>query len=461
MARCDHREISREVGVTAPRDVGTRSAGDPYLPNSGNGGYDVASYALDVRYRVATNRLDGIATIVAVSTQTLGRFTLDLSRLLATRVRVNGRKAAISHATGKLTVVPAVPIAPGAEFTVIVDYGGSPAPRRSQWGLVGWEELDDGIIVAAQPSGAPTWFPCNDHPADKASYSIRITTEQAYTVICNGMLAATSATSGRRTWVYEQTEPTATYLATVQIGRYATAPVNLGSTMGVLAYPKLIEDRVFTDFGALPAMMAYFEATFGPYPFGSYTAVVTPDELEIPLEAQGLAIFGANHADGLGGSERLVAHELAHQWFGNSVGLARWQHIWLNEGFACYAEWLWSEESGKASADSLARYFYDRLAALPVRLVVGDPGAADLFDDQIYKRGALTLHALRLTIGDEKFFELVRAWATTHRFGTVTTDNFRELAAGYHRKSLHSLFESWLFSSALPALPKAPRQRRR
>ena len=97
-------------------------------------------------------------------------------------------------------------------------------------------------------------------------------------------------------------------------------------------------------------MIALFEGLFGPYPFDAYTVVVTDDDLEIPLEAQGLSVFGANHMDGRRGSERLVAHELAHQWFGNSLTVGLWRDIWLHEGFACYAEWLWSEASGGRTA---------------------------------------------------------------------------------------------------------------
>ena len=103
------------------------------------------------------------------------------------------------------------------------------------------------------------------------------------------------------------------------------------------------------DLARQPAMMALFEEQFGPYPFAAgYTVVVTDDDLEIPLEAQGLSVFGANHMDGRRGSERLVAHELAHQWFGNSLTVGRWRDIWLHEGFACYAEWLWSERVRRA-----------------------------------------------------------------------------------------------------------------
>ena len=436
--------------MSTPKNIGARSAGDPYLPGSGNGGYSVESYAIDLRYKVATNRLDATATIVAVSTQPLARFTLDLSRLHASRVRVDGRKAGVSHAPGKIAVTPGAEITEGQRFTVVIDYAGSPAPRRSAWGLVGWEELDDGVIVAAQPSGAPTWFPCNDHPADKASFSIRVATEQAYTVVCNGVLASHTVSAGRGTWLFEQPEPTSTYLATVQIGRYATRDVDLGGVAGTFAFPRELEARVEHDFSLIPEMMRYFESVFGAYPFARYTAVVTPDELEIPLEAQGLAIFGANHVDGERGAERHIAHELAHQWFGNSVGLSAWQHIWLNEGFACYAEWLWSEHSGGPSADELARSARARLAGLAADILVGDPGPAAMFDDRVYKRGAVALHALRALLGDEAFFERIREWSATHRHGIAATSDFFELVGDAGTV----LLTDWLFALPVPELPR-------
>lgn len=436
------------------RSIGAATAGDSYLPGRGNGGYGVDRYDLDLSYRVATNRLAGVATIHATAVHELSRFSLDLSRLRVSKVRIEGQRGTkFVQTTGKLTITPGSSIPAGSAFTVVVDYAGAPAPRSSPWGPVGWEELSDGVLVAAQPSGAPTWYPCNDTVHDRAAYSIRISADQAYTVVCNGTLAEHRVAAGLGHWRYEQPEPTATYLATVQIGRYQRTELDWDGVPGVAVFPRAIESRVQADLGMVGRMMELFQRMFGPYPFASYTVVVADDELEIPLEAQALAIFGANHMDGAGGTERLVAHELAHQWFGNSVGLAAWKHIWLNEGFACYAEWLWSEERGGPSADTLARQFRRSVAARPQDIVVGDPGPALMFDDRIYKRGALTLHALRRTIGDGPFVDVLHAWAARPRDVTVTTDDFRSLAAAHTAIDLAPLFDAWLFSLPLPRLP--------
>ena len=426
-----------------------------YLPDSGNDGYRVSAYDLSLRYRVATNRLDGVAAITATATADLARFSLDLVGLRVTRVRVDGTKVAgYSQSAAKLTVVlgDGAEVEAGAAFTVSVEYNGTPAPRRSSWGTVGWEELVDGVIVASQPSGAPSWFPCNDDPADKATYRIRVETEQAYTVVCNGALTRRRTASGRTAWEYVQPEPTSTYLATVQIGRYEQVTVQLGAVPGVLTGPPALRSRIGHDFGEVGRMMQCFVASFGPYPFESYGVVVTADDLEIPLEAQGMAIFGANHADGRSGSDRLIAHELAHQWFGNSVGVASWSDIWLNEGFACYSEWIWSEYSGGSTAAALAAATHRRLSGLAQDIVVGDPGPALMFDDRVYKRGALTLHAVRVTVGDEVFFGLLQRWTATHRHAVVTTADFVALASEVAGRPLDELFAAWLERRVLPAL---------
>jgi aminopeptidase len=336
---------------------------------------------------------------------------------------------------------------------IAVRYGGQPGPVPSIWGDVGWEELSDGVIVAGQPGGAPSWFPCNDRPSSKATYRLSVTTESAYAVLANGVLVGRRRGASRTTWTYEQSQPMATYLATVQIGRYERRTLDGSPVPERLFAPPQLQDVALADFARQPAMLRVFADLFGPYPFDEYTVVVTSDDLEIPLEAQGLAVFGANHVDGMLGLERLVAHELAHQWFGNSLTLGRLSDIWLHEGFACYAEWLWSERSGGKSADVLARRHHRRLAGAGQDLMLADPGPAAIFDDRVYKRGALALHALRLALGDDAFFAMIRAWASEHRFGTVSTELFEEHAARYGRT--RGLLGRWLHGMPLPELPSA------
>jgi aminopeptidase N len=323
---------------------------------------------------------------------------------------------------------------------------------RSHWGGLGWEELTDGALVASQPTGAPSWFPCNDRPGDKATYRISVTAAAAYQVIANGHLVSKRRAASGTTWVYEQDEPMATYLASVQIGRYQRAELS-GPIPQHLAHPARLAAQVRHDFGRQAQMLAAFTGRFGPYPFGAYTVVVVDDELEIPIEAQGVSIFGANHVDGRRRYERLVAHELAHQWYGNSLTLADWRDIWLHEGFAAYAEWLWSEDSGGDHAHEHAQRWHRRLSTMPQDLVLADPGPERIFDDRVYKRGALTLHALRRTLGDAAFFPMLRDWTAAHRHGVVTTDEFASHVQRYATRPLDTFFWTWLYDSRLPFLP--------
>lgn len=436
---------------------------DDYLPQNGNRGYRVSRYELELTYKVASNRLTGRAAITAVTTAVQPRFALDLSQALTvTKVFVNGTKAAkYVHQRGKLTITPQQRIPAGGALSLVVQYGGTPRPVRGPWGEVGWEELTEGALVASQPNGAASWFPCDDHPSSKASYRISITTDTPYYALANGTLLRKQTKASQTTWVYEQVEPMSSYLATIQIGAYQKH--RIGAAQAAVPMQAVVPPRLRTnfehDFARQPQMMELFTERFGPYPFQGYTVVVTDDELEIPIEAQGISIFGANHCDGRRGAERLVAHELAHQWFGNSLTIRQWRDIWLHEGFACYAEWIWSEAAGGPTADQLARGVRHNLARQPQDIVVGDPGPQRMFDDRVYKRGALTLHALRLELGSTAFFDLLREWTIRYRHGSVTTEEFTDLAGHYSPVPLRPLWDSWLNAEPLPQLPPAQNTR--
>ncbi|MEV7043210.1 M1 family metallopeptidase [Amycolatopsis sp. NPDC051061] len=463
---------------------GADTSGDPYLPAHGNGGYRVRHYDLNLDYKVAPNRLSASAVITAEATQALSRVSLDFGEFRINRVLVDGKPAKYLKRGAKLHVRPAKSIVSGAAFTVEVHYVGNPRPVRSRWGDVGWDELTDGALVASQPVGAPSWFPCNDHPADKAAYRVTVTTASPYLVAVTGTLVERSTSASTTKWVFDRSEPTATYLMSVQIGRYDDVELSgrgwfphtgvgsrrlslgIGRASGQVesifetvpqraAVPSRLRRAFDRDFGRQGRMMEFLQRLFGPYPFAEYVIVVTDDDLDDPIEAQGMAIFGANHVDGRRTYERLVVHELAHQWFGNSLTVADWRHIWLNEGFATYAEWLWSEESGGQSAQALARGWHTRIKARPADVRIADPGVARMFDERVYKRGALTLHALRAEIGDPAFFALLKAWTGDHRHGLVTTEGFVAMAEACAARSLDAFFTRWLGTPALPPLPGA------
>ena len=426
---------------------------DPYLPGHGDLRYAVEHYDLALDYRLTTNRLDAVATLRVVAREATDTLRLDLSGLHVSRVRVGGAKPKkYTHKDRVLTLKLAHPLAAGEPTTVEVAYAGKPGPVPGAHGPAGWEELTDGVLVASQPYGAPSFYPCNDRADDKASYRIAVTTDPEYAVVATGRPTGTSTRAGRTTWVFEEAAPTASYLVSIVIGRLAAEPLPGSGGRVTLHRPRGRAVPPASPLLRLPAMLDALEGWFGPYPLPDFRAVVVDEPLEIPLEAQGMASFGTNHLVDDWDNERLVVHELAHQWFGNKVTSGLLRDIWLHEGFACYAEWLWSPVAGSESTDARARHNWSRLAALPQDLVLAAPGPKDMFDDRVYKRGALTLHALRGEVGDDTFFAILKGFAGRHQHGSVTTADFEALAARVTGRRLTDLFDAWLRSPALPQL---------
>ncbi|EWT00344.1 peptidase M1 [Intrasporangium oryzae NRRL B-24470] len=430
---------------------------DAYIPERGDGSYVVTHYDLDLDYKVSSNRLSGRATLAVTALRDIDSLTVDLVGLRVQKVSLDGRAARWAHRGSRVRVTLPSRLAAGAAARLAITYAGSPGPARSRWGEVGWEELSDGVLVASQPSGAATWFPCNDHPRHKATYRLTFECDSPYAVVATGALVSTRVRGSRTSRVFEQRHPTASYLVTVHVGQYTRFTLAESPVRQVVVLPAGLERPVRTDLSRQPRMLEVFEDLFGEYPHDDYTVVVTADDLEIPLEAQAMATFGPNWLLGRHREERLVAHELAHQWFGNSLTISSWSDIWLNEGFACYAEWLWSEAAGGPTADGNARTHWARLSRLPQDLVLADPGPDLMFDDRVYKRGALTLHALRIASGDDDFFAMLRTWVDQHRHGTVSTAAFVEHATGHlGADRVEGLLRAWLWSTPLPGLPGRP-----
>ncbi len=663
---------------------GAPGAGDPYYPLDGNGGYDVQHYDLDLRYDPQTDVLDGIATITARATQNLSRFDLDLVGLNVRSARVDGRKAAWARDGQELVITPRSGIERGKTFRVVIRYDGIPEPTLETGGQSGFVATDDGFIIAGEPHGAATWFPANDHPVDKASFTFDMTVPQGLEVVANGRLLNRRTRHGWTTWTWDAREPMATYLATVNVGQFdltsyrrdgiaftdaidpdlyapiaapstgsqfalsggpadfsykrlmrtitvpaggatvgftvtrdtetnwdfffveahtagsagdwTTLPdanghssndtgfscpfgnwqgihpflasyqtrdpgdpangidpsctpsgttgtwsaatgnsggpeswlVDLGAFAGkdvelsfsyasdetVQASGVFIDDVVVSTgegstsfeadadpldgwtvpgpppgspgndsdwfvgtaadappppgeiaagaFAREPEILRFLADDFGPYPFSAAGGIVDDVQgLGFALETQTRPIYARDFFGDPIGAAGVVVHENAHQWYGDSLAVERWQHIWLNEGFATYAEWLWSEHEGLGTAQENFDFFYgaipadDPFWALPI----GDPGPGSEFAFPVYARGAMTLQVLRTTIGDDTFFRLLKRWARTQAGGNVTTDEFIALAERMSGQDLGALFDTWLFATTKPVVTLAGVQR--
>ncbi|WP_030436787.1 M1 family metallopeptidase [Actinoplanes subtropicus] len=439
---------------------GAPGIGDPYYPLDGNGGYDVQHYDLGIRYAPATHALAGVVQIRAEATQRLSAFNLDLDGLTIRSITVDGRPAKWSRSGTEVTVTPGRTLGFGRLFATRIVYDGVPKVIRDpNLGDGGAFTTDDGVVILGEPWVARAWFPSNDHPSDKASYSIALTVPRGLQAISNGVPAGRSTARGWTTWRWEQREPMATYLAMAAIGKYdVTAYRKNGIQFLDAIDPAIPADtyaRIAKSFAREPEILRFLSGYFGPYPFRAAGGVVDADgEWGFALENQGRPIYTpqdfATQEDG----DSVVVHELAHQWYGDSLAQERWRGIWLNEGFASYAEWLWSEHEGLGTVQQK----FEELYATPAtdslwQSKVADPGAPNLFSRAVYSRGAMTLHALRLTVGDPAFFRILRSWAQLHRNGNVTTEEFVALAERISGRDLDGLFTAWLYTPSKPAHP--------
>ena len=445
-------------GFTPPLEVGI---GDPFYPGLGNPGYDVEHYALDLRFDPGDGFLDATATIRAVATADLASFNLDFDRLFVTGVTVDGAPANFTYGGEELTVRPAGPaILSGEQFLVEVTYEGTPGPEESDAvpAAIGWFTSDDGseTFVVAEPDLAHTWFPSNDHPLDKATFTFNLTVPDELVAAANGTLVDTGpAEDGFTRWTWEMDDPMATYLATVVIGEFdIVADEAASEAAGVPIRHVLPRGTTVESWPGLERqgeMLAFMEDLFGPYPFDNYGIAIV-DGFQNALENQTLSVFGRRFAESQI-FDIVLVHELAHQWFGNSVSPGQWQDIWLNEGFASYAEWLWLErERGRQFVEDRIELERSDIARLGLR-APGDPLADRLFDPSVYRIGAMTLHALRLTVGDDAFFGILRTYHDRFAGGTAITLDFVAVAEEISAMDLGGLFDAWLYDPEIPEFP--------
>jgi aminopeptidase N len=439
--------------------AGASGVRDPYFPKSGNGGYDVTHYGLTLDYDPEAHRLTGKAEIEATAEQDLSAFNLDLKGMKVTAVEVDGEAARFNRSGRELTVRPHEDLDKGAAFTTVVRYSGDPVTITDPDGSEeGWLRTADGALALGEPTGSMAWFPGNHHPSDKATYDITVTVPTGLKAVSNGELRREDTKEGRTAFAWHVGEPMASYVAAVAVGDYETRGSKTAD--GLPVYVAVDPSQAKASAGVLariPEIMEWAELNFGPYPFSSVGAIVDRvGDAGYALETQNRPVFPG--APGIG----LLVHELAHQWYGNSVTPRSWRDMWLNEGFATYAEWLWSEDHGGDTAQEIfdALYegdYYDVEAdneAVWGFPPAKPPSAARISDSPVYERGAMVLHKIREAVGDDMFYDIVQGWAATHRHGNADTADFTAYVEKQApEEDFSGIWKEWLYGEGRPDKP--------
>jgi aminopeptidase N len=435
----------------APKQ-GSAGIGDAYYPLDGNGGIDVLHYDVRDAYDFGSGVLSGRTALTVLATQRLSRFNLDFL-LPVDSVRVDGRRASFDRATRhELRISPGRPIAAGKTFRVEVEYRGRPG-RAKYRGRSNWLADAREVVTMNEPHMAPWWFPANDHPRDKASMDVRVTVPKQLKVISNGLPVSRRVRGDLATSHWRSTEPMAPYLAFFAAGPFVVRKGTSDGRPWIVAVSKQLPPRLRAPGLSLllnsGPITAWLEDQLGTYPFSSTGGVMTSLDPGFALENQSRPTYSVVGE----GATSLVVHELAHQWFGDSVAVDRWRDIWLNEGLATFMEVYWAETHGGQSGDEFLEAVYEAQRERPEfwNLRIGDPGPARLFDGAVYVRGAMAAQALRNRIGEEQFWNLLRTWLSSRAGGNGSVADLVALAESISGQDLGAFFDAWLHSTARPA----------
>jgi aminopeptidase N len=424
---------------------GARTAGDSYYPTSGNGGYTASNYVVAITYDPRSHHLDGDTTITAKARQNLSEFSLDLDGFDVRTVTVDGQAADTDRDGGKLVIKPADGVANGSTFTVEVQYGGVPNPIKSpKLGAEGWQiSSSGGAFAAGEPHSASTWYPVNDTPTDKAAFHLAATVPDGWSVISNGLPGRNESKDGWTTFRWDEPDPIASYLTTVGIDHWSMVNGKLADgTPVVSAFAPGTDDKKALE-ARLPEILDFLSDKFGRYPQDAAGGIFLADKISFSLESQTRPTYAQWT------NLSTIVHENAHQWWGDSVSVQRWKDICLNECFASYAQWLWSEaKEGQNLDDTYRKGVQKGQQVFGGKLY--DMGAGNEFS-AVYTKGPMALHALRRTIGDDVFFRILKSWPALHRDGNASWPEFEAYVQQVSGKDLRGFFDAWFRGTTQPA----------
>ena len=421
---------------------------------------DVTQYFLDLDFNSSTRIVSGSVTVTATAlVNGFQHVVLDLYDNMAVSAVVRGTTAlSFTHTGNLLDVTLDQPFNTGQSFSVKVTYSGS--PTATGLGSFGWNKYQFGgvgvmVWSLSEPDGARTWWPCKDRPDDKALVEEWWTVDSAWIATGNGVLIGTAKKSGhRKQYKWKPTHPLTTYLVSIAGADYATFSASYTTLTGgsmPVDYYIYQEDlaQAQTSFSNTPAMIHFYAQTFGEYPFVEDKYGMSSFPFSGAMEHSTNTSYGYSLINGGHGNDYVVAHELAHQWWGDTVSPETWANVWQNEGFATYSEALWAEHLNGATG---YQNYMNSLWSASFAGTVYNP--SDLFGSTVYDKGGWVLHMLRGVMrqaDDSNFFNGMRDWYATRKDSTGNTAQFEATMEARHGAPLDWFFQQWVY------LPNSPR----
>ena len=423
-------------------------------------GFDVQKYEITLNINQAAHTVAGFVTATVLATENLSSISYNLESLAVSAVQVGGINSTFTHTNGLVTIP--LNVSTGQTFSTTVHYSGSPilSPNAYHLGMV---FSSNTVFTISDPDAARYWWPCYDHTWDKAIVDLHITMRSDWKVAANGLRQNTADNgNGTTTTHWLGQHPMTTYLVCVTCGPYVE--IDQTALNGTLPIKNFVlqsqYNNAVSDLANLPQMIDFFSETFGPYPFEKYGNAVVSMSTYGAMEHQTMTTLGSYIINGTGSYEKVIAHELAHQWYGDAVSFLTFKDVWLSEGFATYSELLWTEETEghQAALDylqsSFQNYYINWENSYGTVPRIYDPSFLNYFSPPSYEKAASVLHMLRYQMGEDNFFQLLRNWFSTYRNGSVVTSEFQAMAESIMGigTNLDPFFNQWIFGTGIPSI---------
>ncbi len=422
-------------------------------------GFDVQKYTITLNINDTSHYISGNVVADVRATSNLDAIDYNLVGLNVTQVLVNDLANAYTVANG-LVHIPLSGISNDMNFTTKVVYSGTPSlsPTIYQIGIIFSSTM---VFTLSDPDASRNWWPCYDHPWDKAVIDLHITMRSDWLVACNGIRdSIIDNGDGTKTTNWLGSNPMIPYLACITASNYREINQNYG-TIPIMNFVSNAQyNNAVADFASLPAMMSVFSQKYGNYPFEKYGNAVVNMTTFGAMEHQTMTTMGSSFITGNQSGQYTIAHELAHSWYGNCLSPLTFRDVWLSEGFATYSEAVWEES--QRGFGSMSNYIESQFHSVYLNWesvssprTIYNPSFNNYFSPPSYEKSASVLHMLRLQVGNANFWNIMQTWFSSHHNGNVTTEEFEALCESISGQDLHQFFQQWIYSAGIPSIQYA------